>query len=129
VLVFFYQGNTAMNFRKISLAAATTAALVPALSNAASEKSAVEACARAFASSLGTADAAAPTYKVDYRGIQYVESVADMYSRGYTFHLIAKSRKTGLPIAQASCATDKHGVVVALSPLPQDSAPALTARE
>jgi hypothetical protein len=54
---------------------------------------------------LGTADAAAPTYKVDYRGIQYVESVADMYSRGYIFHLIAKSRKTGLPIAQASCAT------------------------
>jgi len=120
-----------MNFRKISLAAATTAALVPALANAASEKSAVEACARAFASRLvGTADVAAPTYKVDYRGIQYVESVADMYSRGYIFHLIAKSRKTGLPIAQASCETDKHGVVVALSPLPQDSAPlALAARE
>ena len=53
-----------------------------------------------------------------------------MYSRGYTFHLFAKSRKTGLPIAQASCATDKRGVVIALSPLPQDSrAPALTARD
>src|SRR5882672_9272538 len=97
----FDQGNTAMNSRKISLAAATIAALVPALCNAAAEKTAVEACARAFASSLGTADAAAPTYKVDYRGIQYVESVTEIYSRGYTFHLFAKS-KTGMPIAQAN---------------------------
>ena len=126
----FDKGNTTMNFRNICLTAALTAVLAPAASNAMGEKSAFEACARAFASSLGTTDAAAPTYKVDYRGIQYVESVADMYSRGYTFHLIAKSRKTGLPIAQARCATDRHGVVVALSPLPQESAPsALTARE
>jgi hypothetical protein len=67
---------------------------------------------------------------VDYRGIQYIGSVTEMYSRGYTFHLIAKSRKTGLPIAQASCDTDRHGGVVALSPLPQESAPpALTAKD
>ena len=119
-----------MKFRKISLTTAIIAALVPALCNAAAEKTAVEACARAFASSLGTADAVAPTYKVDYRGIQYVGSVTEMYNRGYTFHLIAKNRKTGLPIAQASCDTDKFGVVVALSPLPQESAiPGLTAKE
>jgi hypothetical protein len=129
--IFDLQGNTAMNFRKISFAAATIVALAPAVSNASPEKSAVEACARAFASSFATTDAAAPAYTVDYRGIQYVESVTDMYTRGYTFHLFAKSRKTGLPIAQASCTTDKRGVVVALSPLPQDSAPppALTARD
>jgi hypothetical protein len=128
--IFDLQGNTAMNFRKISFTAAAIAALAPAVSNASPEKSAVEACARAFASSLATADAAAPTYKVDYRGIQYVEPIADMYNRGYTFHLVAKSRKTGLPIAQASCATDKHGVVLALSSLPQDSMrPELTARD
>jgi hypothetical protein len=119
-----------VNFRQFAFAAATIAALAPAVSNASPEKSAVEACARAFASSMATADAAAPTYKVDYRGIQYVEPVTDMYSRGYTFHLFAKSRKTGLPIAQASCTTDKQGVVLALSPLSQDSAPpALTARD
>src|SRR5882672_935136 len=122
-----------MNFRNIALAAATLAAtlaaLAPAVSTAAAEKSAVEACARAFASSLATADAAAPTYKVDYRGIQYVESVTEIYSRGYTFHLFAKS-KTGMPIAQANCKTDRYGVVVALSALPQDSRPpALTARD
>jgi hypothetical protein len=118
-----------MNFRKIGLAAATIAALAPAVSNAAPEKAAVEACARAFASSLASADAVAPTYKVDYRGIQYVEPVTEMYSRGYTFHLFAKS-KTGLPIAQANCTTDRNGVVVALSALPQDSKPpALTARD
>ena len=62
---------------------------------------------------MGTANAAAPTYKVDYRGIQYVESVADMYSRGYTFHLIAKSRKTGLPIAQASRAPLQNAAAAA----------------
>jgi hypothetical protein len=116
-----------MNFRKISLAAATIAALAPAVSNATAEKTAVEACARAFASSLARADAAAPTYKVDYRGIQYVEPLTEMYSRGYSFHLFAKS-KSGQPIAQANCTTNKAGVVVALSPLPQDEKlPALTA--
>jgi hypothetical protein len=116
-----------MNFRKFSLAAAIIAALAPAVPNASPEKTAVEACARAFASSLATADAVAPTYKVDYRGIQYVEPLAEVYSRGYTFHLFAKS-KTGLPIAQASCTTDREGVVVALSAIPQGSnAPALTA--
>jgi hypothetical protein len=119
-----------MIFRKIAFAAATLAALAPVVSSASPEKSAVEACARAFASSLGTADVAAPPYKVDYRGVQYVQSVAEMYSRGYTFHLWAKSRKTGLPIAQASCETDRHGAVVALSSLPQDAArPPLTARD
>jgi hypothetical protein len=131
VLVFFdLQGNTVMNFRKFSLAA-TIVALAPAVSNAAPEKSAIEACARAFAASFATTDVAAPAYTVDYRGVQYVESVTDMYARGYTFHLFAKSRKTGLPIAQASCATDKRGVVIALSPLPRDSAPppVLTARD
>lgn len=116
-----------MNFRKISLAAATIAALAPAVSNATPEKTAVEACARAFASSLARADAAAPTFKVDYRGIQYVEPVTEMYSRGFSFQLFAKS-KTGQPIAQANCTTDRNGAVVTLSAVAQDSkAAALTA--
>jgi hypothetical protein len=123
VLVFLIQGNTAMNFRTISLAASTIVALAPAVSTAASpENLAAEACARAFASSLKAPDAATPTYKLDYRGVRYVEPLTEMYSRGYTFYLSAKSRETGLPFARASCETDKHGVVVSLSSLPQESA-------
>jgi hypothetical protein len=111
-----------MNLLKISLAAAAIAALVPAVSSASPEKSALDACARAFVSSLAAPGGAAPTYKVDYRGVQFVQSVADVYSRGYTFFLFAKSSKTGLPMAQASCAADYHGAVVALSPIPSDAA-------
>ena len=117
-----------MNFRKISLAVATITAFAPAISNASPERAALNACARAFASSLAAPGAAAPVYNVDYRGTHYLGSVTEFYSREYTFDLHANDQKTGLPIAHASCSTDTHGAVVALSSIPLATAPSLAAK-
>jgi hypothetical protein len=118
-----------MKYRIIGLALATIAATAPAISQASTEKDALNSCVRTFAASLAASGVEVPEYKVKYRGNQYIQSVADAYSRGYTFHLLARNGKTGLALAQASCETDSHGVVVTLSPLPAESPlPALAAR-
>jgi hypothetical protein len=107
-----------MKFRKIGAAIATIAALAPAISSASTEKAALDA----FASSLASPGAAAPSFKVAYHGGQYLGSAIDLYGRGYSFHLYAHNLKTGLAIAQASCSTDYHGAVVALAPIPLGAA-------
>ena len=118
-----------MKFRNIALVAASIAALAPAISNASPEKAALNACARAFASSLAAPGAAVPSYKVAYRDGRYVGSMLEFYTREYTFDLNANDLKTGLPIARASCSTDSHGAVVALSSIPLDvPRPAVAAR-
>jgi hypothetical protein len=118
-----------MKYRIIGLALATIASVAPTISQASTEKDALNSCVRTFAASLAAPGAAAPAYKVEYRGNQYVQSLAEVYSRGYTFHLLARNGKTGLHLAQASCETDSRGVVVALSPLPAESPlPALAAQ-
>ena len=119
-----------MKFRIIGLALATIASAAPAVSQASTEKDALNSCVRSFAASLTAPGATVPAYKVEYRGNQYVQSaVAEVYSRGYTFHLLARNGKTGLSLAQATCETDSRGAVVAISPLPADNPlPALAAR-
>lgn len=119
-----------MKYRIIGFALATIATVVPAISQASAEKDALNSCVRTFAASLAAPGVEAPAYKVEYRGNQYVQSrLADVYSHGYTFHLFARNAKTGLPLAQANCETDSHGVVVAMSPLPAESPlPALAAQ-
>jgi len=107
-----------MKSRHISLVLASIAALVPVVSNASPEKTALNACARAFASSLAAPGSAAPAYKVAYRGNEYVGSMLTFYTREYTFDLHANDVKTGLPIARASCSVDSRGNIVALSPVP-----------
>lgn len=118
-----------MKYRIIGLALTTIASLAPAVSQASSEEDALNSCVRAFAASLGAPGAAAaPAYKVEYRGNLYLQSTTDVYSRGYTFHLLAKG-KTGSPMAQARCATDFRGTVITLSPLPAQAAlPVLAAQ-
>ncbi|MGC1520393.1 MAG: hypothetical protein WA803_02535 [Steroidobacteraceae bacterium] len=117
-----------MKYRIIGLALATVGSLAPAISQASSEKDALASCVRTFAASLAAPGAAAPAYKVEYRGNLYLQSTMDVYSRVYTFHLLAKS-KTGSSMAQARCATDSRGTVIALSPLPLQAAlPTLAAQ-
>lgn len=118
-----------MKFRKISLTAATLAVLVPALSQAASERDALKACAQAFASSLASPGAAVPAFKVNYRGNGSMGSMLEFYNREFTFDLHANDPKTGAAIARASCSTDIHGAVLTLSPVPLDvEHPTLAAR-
>jgi len=110
-----------MNFRKIPLALAAIAALSPAISNASPEKTALTACAQAFASSLASPGGSVPTFKIAYRGGDVPGSMVQFYSREFTFELQAHDPKTGLTIARASCSTDVHGNVLALSSVPSDT--------
>jgi len=116
-----------MKFRQVSLMLASIAALVPAASNASPEKTALNACARAFASSLAAPGSAAPAYKVSYMGSEYTGSMLAFYAREFTFDMHANNLKTGLPIARASCSVDSHGTIIALSPVPLNAARAVMA--
>lgn len=116
-----------MNVRHVGLIAAAIAALSPALSQANTEKAALDACARAFAASLAAPGAAVPTFRVVYGSPQSAGSVSEYFAREFTFELHADSQKTGLPIARASCSTDARGAVTALSPIPMDIARATLA--
>ena len=107
-----------MNFRKISLAAATFAVLVPALSQAGPEKDAFKACVSAFASSLASPGAAAPAFKADYRAVRSMGSTLDFFTREYSFDLRADDPKTRITVGRARCTTDTHGAVLALAALP-----------
>jgi hypothetical protein len=109
-----------MNFRKISLTAATFAVLVPALSQAGPERDAFKACASAFASSLASPGAAAPTFKADYHLGRSTGSALDFFTREYSFDMRADDPKTRAVVARARCTTDTRGTVRALAPLPLD---------
>jgi hypothetical protein len=115
-----------MNFRKIVLAAATMAALSPALSYASPEKASVKACANALASSIAGSGAAIPGYKLAYRS-SFGSTLADFYPTDYSFTLVAHDAKTGLPIASARCTTNSRGAVTAFTAIPTDKAAALAA--
>jgi hypothetical protein len=126
-LVFLTIKGTAMNHRKIAVTLAVTAAFAPIISNASPARAALDACARAFVSSLASPGSAAPTFKVDYRGIQSTGSMLEFYTSKYVFDLHANDPKTGLPLAHASCSTDSRGAVIAFSSLPLETAPAAAA--
>ncbi|MDP9083781.1 MAG: hypothetical protein M3N50_08450 [Pseudomonadota bacterium] len=107
-----------MNFRKISLLAVSIAALAPAVSNASAEKSALNACAQAFATSLASHGAAAPSYKVAYSDSDYSGSTLEFYNREFDFEMRALDPKTRSLIARAQCSVDLRGNVVAFSSIP-----------
>lgn len=117
-----------MHIRNLTLAAAAIAAISPSISKANPESVALNACARAFATSIAAPGAAAPSYKVDYRGGQSQSALADYYEREYTFYLRAHSPKTGMTLARATCSTDLSGNILALTTESLDSSPALAAQ-
>jgi hypothetical protein len=115
-----------MSHRRFVLAAAVLAASVPTFCLASPERAALSSCVQAFAASLASPGAGAPTFKVNYKSGALGGSMLEFYTREYTFDLYANDLKTGLPIGRASCATDYRGAVTALAPLPMQAA-ALTA--
>jgi hypothetical protein len=117
-----------MHTRKVLLALASVAAISPAVCNASPESEGVKACASAFAASIAPTGAAAPAYKLTYRGSQASSAYSDYYTRDFTFHLRAQNAKSGV-LAQATCSTDLHGNVVSLSALTREAkGPALAAQ-
>jgi hypothetical protein len=107
-----------MKFRKVSLAVATFAMLVPALSQAGSERDGFNACASAFASTLTSPGAAVPAFKADYLPGRSTGSMLDFFTHEYSFDLRADDPKTGAIVARARCTTDTRGTVRGLAPLP-----------
>jgi hypothetical protein len=107
-----------MNFRHIAVAAAAIAVLAPAICAATPERLGINACARAFATTLAAPGADAPAYKITYRSDQHFGSMLEFYVQEYNFDLHVNDKKTGLAVARARCSTDAHGAVVAFTPIP-----------
>jgi hypothetical protein len=116
-----------MIIRNLLLTAASIAAICPAISHASPENTALNACARAFATSLASGSGA-PTFKLKYHG-ESAGALADYYSgHEFTFYLQARDLKTGLTLARATCSADTRGAVVALTATPQETSPSLAAQ-
>jgi hypothetical protein len=116
-----------MTIRKLLLAAASIAAIAPAVSFASAENTAVKACAQAFATSLASASGA-PAFKLKYHS-EPTSALGEYYQgREYTFYLEAHDPKTGSTLARATCSANTNGAVVALTPTPAEALPALAAR-
>ncbi len=105
-----------MTIRTVLFAAAIAASL-PAVSNAAGEKSSAEACASAFASNIGLVGAHAPAYKFAFHDGSS-SSVMTYYRTEFKFTLEAHDPKTGAAIARATCSTDDHGNVTSITSIP-----------
>jgi hypothetical protein len=117
-----------MNKRISFLAAASIAAVAPSLSHAAPESAALNACARAFASSIAAPGASSPTFKLNYRGDQAADALSQYYGHDYTFYLQAHDPKTGLAVARATCNTNYRGTTVALTAMPLEAVAPLAAK-
>ena len=103
-----------MNIRKLSLAILSIAAIAPVVAFAAPEDVALNACAKAFASSIaGTSSA--PAYTLNYGPSHGNTSVVGFYARNYTFTMQAQDRKTGAALATATCSADTRGEVLELT--------------
>jgi hypothetical protein len=119
-----------MHIRTLLLAAATFAALTPAVSNAGPESAALKTCTAAFASSLKTAKGTdSPAVKLNYHSGAPSSEIAEYYTRDYTFFLKANDPKTGLPMARATCSATTAGTLLSLASIPlEDTGTVLAAR-
>jgi hypothetical protein len=113
-----------MHLRSFLVAVTALAAGSPSMSNAATETSALQTCAKAFAASIASPGAAAPAFKLNYRHGEEAGVLAKYYGRQYTFVLTAQDPKTGLTVASATCSADFGGTILALTPTPIESSDA-----
>ncbi len=114
-----------MDVRKLHLAAAAAiaaiAAIAPAVSNANPENAALNACARAFTSSIAAPGSAVRPYRLVYLGDHPQSALSSYYGHEYTFFLKARDPKSGATLARATCTTDMRGTTVALRTEPVDA--------
>ncbi len=107
-----------MNLRSLLLSAASIAALIPVVSHASTESTALNACTRAFASSMAAAGSIAPAFKL-VRSSEPESAIDDYYTgHEYTFYFQARDQKTGMTVASAKCTSDARGTQVALTAAP-----------
>jgi hypothetical protein len=117
-----------MNIRNLSLAIITIAAISPVVASAAPEDAALNACAKAFAVSIGAPGATAPVYKLNYEQRHFVSPITEYYARNYTFQMKAQNAKTGTAFASATCSADTRGEVLELTSTATSTGATLAAR-
>jgi hypothetical protein len=113
-----------MHLRSFLIAVTALAAGSPSMSNAATETTALQACAKAFAASIASPGAAAPAFKLNYRHGEESGILAQYYGRQFVFLLSAKDPKTGLTMASATCSANFGGTILALKSTPIESSDA-----
>ena len=116
-----------MNIRKLSLAIISIAAISPIVASATPEDAALNACAKAFTTSITTSGATAPAFKLNYAQ-RHSSAVADYYARDYVFTMKAQNAKTGTAFASATCSADMHGNVLELTASSSTAAATLASR-
>jgi hypothetical protein len=116
-----------MNIRKLSLSLLALAAIAPVVASASPEEVALNACAKAFASSIA-GGTSTPAYKLNYDQNRGINTVAGFYVRNYSFTMQAQDRKTGAALATATCAADTRGEVLQLIPVTAVANTTLAAR-
>lgn len=104
-----------MDYRRVSIVAAFLGLSTPLVSQAAPHDAALNACVRAFASSVRPG-AALANVKVHYVPRPGTSLISDYFSREYSFFLQAKGASTGT-IAVATCSANANGTVVSLQPV------------
>ena len=73
------------------------------VSHASTESTALNACTRAFASSMAAAGSIAPAFKL-VRSSEPESAIDDYYTgHEYTFYFQARDQKTGMTVASAKC--------------------------
>ncbi len=114
-----------MHMRTLPITAALLVVLCPIAANAAPESAALKTCTAAFASSLAAKGAESPSVKLNYRAVQPTSSLAEYYTRDYTFILKASDPKTGTSLARATCSATTGGTLLSLfaTPLDKETAP------
>lgn len=117
-----------MNIRTISLAIITIAAISPVVASAAPEQAALNACAKAFATSIAAPGATAPKYKLNYAQRHFDSTLSDYYAHNYTFNMKAQNPKTGTAFASATCSANIHGDVLELTSTATPTAATLASR-
>jgi hypothetical protein len=101
-----------MNIRNLSLAFASIVAVSPLVASASPEDAALNACVKAFASSIAAPGASTPAFKLNYAQRHFVSPVTDYYAHSFTFTMKAQNPKTGLAFASATCSASLRGDVL-----------------
>jgi hypothetical protein len=102
-----------MHTGTIAFALLTIATLTPAAADATPER---------MSGSIAAPGAAAPAYKLAYRG-STGSMLSDYYPTEYTFTLEARNPKSGAAIARAVCSVNSKGIVTSIAALPLNAKP------
>jgi hypothetical protein len=109
-------------------AAVAVSVFFAALAGASPEETAQGGCRSAFVTSLSKDGAVAADFRISFLTEAYVATEAQYAAGEYSYDLLARSVRTGLPVATVTCVVDDAGSVVAILTQKTSQGPALAAR-